>query len=142
VEFVMVETVSPSVNQARAVLLENGDDRVVLGFRETEYRMHLGVLKRVSQTEGKRVKGVIRATARRIDRVGTGGKYVEPVYGPPRRVAGRVVAVDAEANTITVDAGMPLVMTVGAPQQRATDFEAGAFVTMNVMPGATFSPMV
>ncbi len=138
----MSQAATRNVNQARAVLLENGDETVVLGFNETSYRMHLIVLKRLGREEGKRVKGVIRATARRIDRIGTGGKYVEPVYGPPRRVAGRIVALDAEANTVTVDAGMPMVMKVGAPTQRATDFAVGDFVTMNVMPGATFAPAV
>ena len=136
----MAETSLSPVNQARAVLLQNGDDHVVLGFNETDYQMHLGVLRRVKQHEGKRVKGLIAAKARRVDRIGAGGKYVEPVYGPPRRVAGRVVAVDAEANSVTVDAGMPNVMKVDAPNQRATDFAVGDFVTMNVMPGANFTP--
>ena len=138
----MPDTAQRPVNQARAVLVENGDEQVVLGFNETDYQMHLGVLKRLPQDTGKRVKGAIRATARRIDQIGTGGKFVEPVFGSPRRAAGRVLAVDAEADTITVDAGMPIVMKVGAPNQRATDFDAGDFVTMNVMPGATFTPTV
>lgn len=131
-----------NVGQARARLHTNGDDVVVLAFDGTDYQLHLTVLKRLDQEEGKRVKGVIRGGARRIDRIGTGGKFVEPVYGSPRRVAGRIVAIDAEHNTVTVDAGMPFVLKPTAQNQRATDFSVGDFITTAVMPGTSFAPAV
>lgn len=130
-----------NLNHARARLHTNGESEVVLSFDGTDYQLHLGVLKPLDQQEGKRVVGVIRGESRRIDTIGTGGKFVEPVYGAPRRVAGRIVAIDAEQNTITVDAGMPIVLkpTTG---QRASDFSMGDFITTAVMPGVTFAPVV
>ncbi len=128
-------------NIARAVLLKNGEHTVTLGFTGTNYELHLNVLRALNQQEHKRVKGTIRVQARRIDRIGTGGKYVEPVYGSPRRLAGRVIATDPTNNTITVDATMPVVIKPDN-HQHASDFEVGDFVTMNLMPGATFTPAV
>ena len=43
------------------------------------------------------------AEAKRIDVVTTGGRYVEPVYGRPRRVQGTVIAI--EDGAVVVNAG-------------------------------------
>jgi hypothetical protein len=115
---------------------------VVLTFPNTDYRLHLepaggslpaGIDGRV----GSMVIGTVRANARRVDVVRSGGRYVEPVFGRPRRVQGRVVSVDAGRGTITVHAGVPIVCRVTAPGQKAGDYEAGAFVSFDVERGAT-----
>lgn len=87
---------------------------------------------------GRTVMGKARATAKRIDKVGTGGKCIDPVRGRPRRLQGRVVAVNPSANTVTVNAGVPVVCKVGAPGQKAGDFELMDFVSFDVLRGATF----
>lgn len=111
---------------------------IVLSFYNTNYRTHLIPVGEITAPVGKRIQGVIRAEAKRVDVVRTGGKYVEPVLGRPRRVQGRIVEVDTARNALTVDAGMPIVCRLTDHRQRATDFEAGQFVSFDVLRGATF----
>lgn len=111
---------------------------VVVSLYNTEYLIHLQPVGAVPENRlGKRVEGVIRAEAKRVDVVKSGGRYVEPVHGRPRRVQGRVVEVDASANTITVNAGAPLVCRLTDARQRASSFEPGMFVSFDVLRGAT-----
>lgn len=124
---------------ARAVLLEAHDDRVVLGFADLDYQVHLLVERKPATPEGKRILGVIRAQARRIDVVGSGGRYVEPVYGRPTRVQGKVVDADPEARTVTVHAGFPMVLTLDTGQTPGS-VNVGDFITCATLPGATFTP--
>ncbi len=110
---------------------------LVLRVPNTSYELHLRPANEVTTPVGKRVVGVIRVEARRVDKVGTGGRYVEPVAGRPRRVQGRVVRVEGEA--VVVDAGVPIHLLLTDARQKATDFEPGEVVSCDVLDGATFS---
>ncbi|MCC6661276.1 MAG: hypothetical protein IT437_10365 [Phycisphaerales bacterium] len=110
---------------------------VVFTVPNTDYEMHLVPTAEVRTRPGKRLVGTIRARARRIDVVLTGGRYVEPVWGRPRRVQGSVVAVEPDA--VVVDAGMPIHCVPTDPRQKPADFAPGQFVSFNVMDGATFT---
>ncbi|MEM1212492.1 MAG: hypothetical protein AAGI68_09365 [Planctomycetota bacterium] len=90
---------------------------------------------------GQRVKGVIRAEAKRMDVIAAGGRYVEPVHGRPRRVQGRITGGDAGANVVDVSAGPAVVVTPTAPGQRAGDFMVGQMVSFDVLRGAVFTPL-
>lgn len=107
---------------------------------DTSYELHLRPAGAISTPVGKRIVGRIDAQARRIDTVKTGGRYIEPVAGRPRRVQGHVVAVDAASNTITINAGVPIRCALGDARQQASQFEVGQFVSGDVLDGATFSP--
>lgn len=107
-------------------------------FPNTSYELHLVPAAPISTPEGKRIIGTIRAKARRIDTVGSGGRYVEPVAGRPRRVQGAVIA--AESGEVIVDAGVPIRCTPTDPRQSAEQFQPGQFVSFDVLDGATFSP--
>ncbi len=111
---------------------------VVVSFPNTSYRMHLIPVGEVAGEIGKRILGVIRAQARRVDVVNTGGKYVEPVFGRPRRIQGRVIAADNATNTLTVDAGMPIHCELTDPRQSADRFPLGSLVSFDALDGATF----
>jgi hypothetical protein len=80
--------------------------------------------------------GVIRVKARRIDAVGTGGQFVEPVFGRPRRVQGTVIR--AESGAVVVDAGVPIHVTPTDERQSPDQFQPGTLVSMDVLDGATF----
>ncbi|MEQ8850716.1 MAG: hypothetical protein RIB32_02925 [Phycisphaerales bacterium] len=134
----MPETAKP-VRRATGVLESVDEDSIVLAIPETSYRLHLKVMKAPNTPIGKRVTGLIHVQARRIDVVGTGGRYVEPVFGRPRRVQGSVVAVDPTDRTITVNAGVPIVCRTDG-RQKADQFKTGDFVSMDVHSGATFTP--
>lgn len=113
---------------------------VKLTFPNTRYEMHLIPEQPVTTEPGKRIVGTIHAQARRIDRVDTGGRYVEPVFGRPRRVQGRVVAVEPQAGEVVVHAGVPIHCRPTDPRQNAADFVEGDFVSFDVLDGASFRP--
>jgi hypothetical protein len=113
---------------------------VKLTFLNTNYELHLIPGAAVSTPEGKRILGVIRAKARRVDVVQTGGRYVEPVMGRPRRVQGTVIAVNEGRRSIVVDAGVPIECELTDERQRSSDFPVGVLVSFDVLEGATFSP--
>ncbi len=103
------------------------------------HQMHLAINTPVKTEPGKRILGTIRVEARRVDVCGTGGSYVEPVYGRPRRIQGTIIDIDSSNGCIVVDAGMPIVAKLDN-LQRTSDFTLGDHVTFAVKPGATFYP--
>ncbi|MEM1424195.1 MAG: hypothetical protein AAGH64_09350 [Planctomycetota bacterium] len=133
-------TTTKKTHRLRGVLEEKTQDKVVVSIPETNYRLHLATLNEVATEIGNRIVGTIRLkAAKRFDVVKSGGRYIEPLYGQPRRIQGDIVDVDTANNTITVNAAAPIVVTVNEVQ-KATDFEVGQFVAGDVMSNATFSP--
>ncbi|MEM7681515.1 MAG: hypothetical protein AAF288_06135 [Planctomycetota bacterium] len=117
-----------------------GLEHLVLKLPGTNYRLKLA-WSGAALAERARVSGVITARARRIDVVPAGGRFVEPVFGRPRRVQGRVIAVDADANVVWVKAGPALCVTPTDPRQKASDFAVGALISFDVEAGARLTPM-
>lgn len=126
---------------ATGVLVEKGDGRIVLSLPHTDYRLHLaadaaaGALA-AAELNG-RIAGRIVAAAQRVDVVTTGGRYIEPLYGRPRRIQGTIVATDTKTNTITINCTVPVECRL-MPGQRAADFQPGQFVTCALERGARF----
>lgn len=126
---------------SRGVLSEKSPGHMILDVPESSYEIHLITEGEVPGEVGKKIRGVIHAQARRIDKVKTGGRYVEPVMGRPRRVQGVVIATEPAEDTVTVrvhDCVAIVCRTNG--QQRAAQFEVGDFVSFDVLRGATFEP--
>lgn len=137
-----IESLSPGSIHAAAAKDAGGRIRsvAVLSFPNTSYQTHL-LIESPAALDGKvqkRVVGVIALDARRVDVVNSGGKYLEPVFGRPRRVQGKVVATDAARNTIVVDAAVPVHCRLTDDRQRASDFRVGDFVSFDAMDGASF----
>jgi hypothetical protein len=129
----------PAVARGRVASIE--DDSIVLGFSGTEYRITLRTPNAVNATIGETIQGIIACQATRMDVLRSGGKFVEPVEGRPRRIQGRIVAIDQRNNTVTINAGVPLNVTPHK-LQKATDFEVDQLVTMSVLDGATFEMVI
>jgi len=122
-------------------LEEKSEDRIVLSLPETDYRLHLLVDQQAMAGEvGKRVAGRILARAMRVDRVRVGGRFIEPVFGRPRRLQGRVTAIDPGANTITVQCPCPITCELSV-NQKAGDFRPGELVAFDVKAGTRFEPI-
>jgi len=114
--------------------------RVVLAVPDTSYQLHLLPTASITTPVGKGLVGTIRVKSRRLDAVETGGRFVEPVMGRPRRVQGTVVATDAAANTVLVNAGVPIHCELTDPRQNASQFQPGQMVSADVHDGASFAP--
>lgn len=112
---------------------------IVLAVPNTSYQLHLRSDHAPAAPVGKRIIGRVSAQARRVDGVGSGGKYVEPVAGRPRRVQGTVLSANSAAGTITVDAGVPIECKLTDARQRPEHFAPGTMVSFDVLDGAAFS---
>ena len=74
--------------------------RVRVSLPGMAYRVELvlaGDAAALAGKVGKRVNGTIRGKAQRAWHATAGGCFIEPVWGMPRIVQGRVLAVDVQA---------------------------------------------
>lgn len=124
---------------ARGVLLDVKPDRIVFGVPNTDYRLHLNLVAPLAAAPGTAVRGRIEVHARRIDVTRTGGHFIDPVYGRPRIIQGRVCETGLEHQVMVVQSAIPLHVRVRPPQQ-PSDFEIGSIVNFSVDPGALFVP--
>lgn len=122
------------------VLSEIKDDRITLTLPGTDYRLHLAIKASIGVAAGQRITGHIHARAKRVDVVPSGGRFIEPVYGRPRRLQGSIASTDAEHNTITVRCGAVFTCELTV-NQKAGDFQHGQLVAFDVERGAWFEPM-
>ncbi len=134
----MSESATSSVTISEGVLRASGNGTITLAKPGTDYALELVVGEAPAAPVGGKIRGEIRVNAARMDVIETGGKYIEPVAGPPRRVAGRIVEIDSRVNLVVVDAGPFTVVCTPHELQKATRFRVDQMVTMGVKPGATF----
>jgi hypothetical protein len=83
---------------------------------------------------------LIRANARKLWTVPSGGNFIAPISGTPRTIQGRVRF--AEGQTIVVQAGVPVVITLPG-NESGVDLNNGALgvnslVNAMVMPGVSY----
>jgi hypothetical protein len=84
---------------------------------------------------------IIRLSARKLWTVPSGGNFIEPIFGPPRKVQGRIRYLDDDR--MVVQAGTPIVVALPADPS-AYDLvrgplAVGSIVNVSVLPGATFA---
>jgi hypothetical protein len=137
-----MSAVTTNLALVRTPIVSADGRKIILRFPGTEYELYLDLAMPLPSSSARDAAGVIRARARRVDVVETGGRYVEPLQGPPRRVQGTILAADATANTLTVACApgcrMVCELTAG---QRAGDLAVGALVAFELDGRACFQPM-
>ena len=120
------------------VLNKEDDGTVTLKVPGTDYQFKLVPEGEATSSNGEMISGIIRAQAQRVDVIKAGGKYIEPVYGRPRRVQGMITGGDVATNTIIVNAGGAVIHAKLMDLQKAGDFMIGQNVSFDVEAGATF----
>jgi len=138
-----MSTAAASAPTIHGVIQDSKPDMVVLQIPGTDYRLHLvpaSAAAAATLTVGARVDVKLTARAKRVDVIRTGGRFVEPIIGRPRRLQGRVTATDPQHNTITVFCGAPFTceLTMG---QNASEFPVGTLVAFDVERGAKAEPV-
>ncbi len=116
--------------------------RLVLAVPGTAYKLDLVAAAGTAAdmpVAGKRIKGTIEARALRVHTARGGGRFIEPVEGAPRIVAGSVRAVDGPSGRVLVDAVVPMWVSVPA-EQEIEAFSQGDLVNFYVESGTTFTP--
>ena len=129
---------------ARGVVESLSDSMLVLAIPGTDYRLHLVLTVPAGEIDvarGGKIKGLIQAKALRIHPARGGGRFIEPVWGAPRIVAGQVVAVDPATRRVSVDAVVPMWVTA-PPGQDLSVIQPGQLVNFYVESGATFHPVI
>lgn len=111
---------------------------VVLAVQDNAYRLRFA-WKGASAPSVGRIKGTIRVHALRVHAAASGGRFIEPVIGAPRIVAGRVDAIDAHSATISVRSVVPMHVAL----ERREDLAAcsiGSLVYFHVRSDSAFVP--
>ena len=88
---------------------------------------------------GKKVNGTVRGKALRAWQATAGGCFIEPVWGAPRSVQGRVLAVDVDANAVLLDLVFPAWISI-EPSQSAGSWQTGDMLNFYVESGMRFTP--
>ena len=127
---------------AQGVVKSADDKNLILQIPGTSYELHLALAGASTLKVGETVRGVIRARARKVWTMAAGGNFIQPLFGQPRVVQGRVMAI--LGTTLTVQAGTTFEMELPADQS-ALDLKngqlvPGAMVNITLFPDASFSP--
>ncbi|HSI31961.1 MAG TPA: hypothetical protein VK986_00095, partial [Tepidisphaeraceae bacterium] len=125
---------------ARGKILRIEGDYAVFNPAGTTYEIHLLYPKGKAPTPSDRQTSVvIRATARKVWTVPSGGNFVTPIFGPPKIAQGRTK--DLSDRQMILHAGVPIVVTLPTSED-AYDLQKGpltvpGLVNCTLMPGAT-----
>lgn len=128
---------------ARGILRSVSDDKIVLSISGTDYRLHLTPSVPAAQIiapVGRPIHGVIDAVALRIHPAEGGGKFIEPIYGAPRIVAGVVLHADEINRRVLVDVSVPMWVSTQLGQDYSILGE-GELVNFYVASGTRFTPV-
>jgi len=128
---------------ARGVLKSLSDQKIVISVPGTEYQLHLEPTVAAAEIDvavNKRVRGTIHARALRMFEATGGGRFIEPIWGEPRIVAGYVLSVDQPNRRVLVHTGVPMWMTL-EDRQPADMFKEGQLVNCYVQSGTQFTPV-
>ncbi len=147
-------TAAPVPSAARVELQEvlpasaSAPARVRVTVPGTAYRLDLVLdgdaapLQRRLATRGAgtvRLKGTVRGRALRAWHAAAGGCFIEPVWGTPRIVQGRVLAIDVNANAALIDLAVPAWIAMEASQP-AAQWQTGDMLNFYVESGMAFTP--
>ena len=128
---------------ARGIVESLDSDGIVLRLPHTDYRLHLKLAVPAGQVTagpGQRIAGTIEARALRIHPAAGGGRFLEPIIGEPRIVAGAVLAVEKDRRRVLIDAAAPMWLTTEEDQDFGV-IAAGGLVNCYVRSGAAFTPL-
>ncbi len=125
------------------ILKSVSEDRMVLTVPGTDYELALVPTVPAADIDtppGKRIRGTVTARALRIHAAAGGGRFIEPVYGAPRIVAGTVLLVREDERRVLVDAAIPI--WVNWQEEQAVDvLQPGRLVNFYVESGTAFTPV-
>jgi hypothetical protein len=137
----MTTAVADTARVVLEAILPGTPTRVQVSVPGTAYRLELvldGDAAALHPRVGKRVAGVIRGRAQRVWNAAAGGCFIEPVWGHPRIVQGRVLAVDPDSNAVLLDLAVPAWMTLEASQSAAS-YQTGDLLNFYCESGVRFS---
>ena len=121
----------------RARIREHDGDRLVLAPSGNAYELTFVAKGTVQAAVGQRVAGHVEAEALTVHAAEAGGRFIEPVQGQPRIVAGKIASVDADSGRVLLDSVIPMTLHLQTHSDLAQCVEGG-FVNCHVESGAVF----
>ena len=125
---------------ARGKVVDAKDSMVVFQPCDTNYQLYLQTARPYTGPLGQLIDARLRAKARKVYTVPSGGGFISPIFGSPRTLQGRALHVDDRQ--IVIRAGVPIA--VDLPQgDDALDLSEGAIsvgsiINVAAFPGMTF----
>jgi hypothetical protein len=127
---------------ARGKIIAIEGRTIVFAPENTNYELRLEAAGPLDGAQvGVLTTAVIRISARKLWTVPSGGNFIEPIFGPPRKVQGRIRYLDDDQ--MVVHAGTTFLIAMPADPS-AYDLvrgplSVGSLVNVSVLPGATFA---
>jgi hypothetical protein len=126
---------------ARGKILRIENNLIVFNPAGTTYELHLvSANGELPTPSSQTISCHIRAKARKVWTMASGGNFVTPIYGTPRVIQGRVRYL--EDGLAVVQAGAPIILTLPA-ESEAFDLVNGPVIptgqlNATLVPGTTF----
>jgi hypothetical protein len=131
---------TPSDFPARGRIRQASGNSVVFLPGGTNYELHLQTPQVYDGPIDSPVQGVIRLQARKVYSVPSGGNWVQPIFGTPRIIQGRVRWLDE--NRLILQAGTHFLIDLPAERSgiELPDGEVAVNMLVNAvcLPGAMF----
>jgi hypothetical protein len=132
---------SPLDYPARGRILRVENGQAIFNPSGTSYELHLDAAPgvRLPEPTANTVAVHIRATARKVWTMPSGGNFVTPIFGPPKVIQGRVRYL--EERLAVVHGGVPII--VALPENPVDfDLERGpvfpsVIINATLLPGGT-----
>jgi hypothetical protein len=115
-------------------------DAIIFNPAQTTYQLRLLTPGGYQGPVNQPIQGMIRALARKLYTVPSGGNFIDPIFGPPRIIQGRIRFLDQQQ--MVVQAGTFILVELPA-EDSAYDMGSGPLVVGGLvncmaMPGARF----
>jgi hypothetical protein len=126
---------------ARGKIIEVNGKRVIFNPSGTTYQLHLEFAGEGDpQVSTQPIEILIRIQARKVYTVPSGGNFIQPIFGTPKIIQGRVRYADDRA--IVVQAGATIICELPSAET-AIDLsegkiQVGHMANVVALPGATF----
>jgi hypothetical protein len=131
---------SPQDFPARGKVLRIAAGKIIFSPINTNYEIQLEPAQPFDGPIGQQILCLIRAKARKVYTVPSGGGFIAPIFGSPRTIQGRALYVDEQQ--IIIRAGVPIIVELPKSDD-ALDLEEGAISVGSIVnavafPGTTF----
>jgi hypothetical protein len=125
---------------ARGKVTAVSNGKVHFAPSNTNYDLHLECSPPYAGPIGELITATVRAKAKKVYTVPSGGGFISPIFGPPRTIQGR--ALHVQDGLVVIRAGCPIVVEL-PKDESGVDLEegpisVGSIVNAVALPGVRF----
>ena len=132
VTFPAMSTASEWSARGKVTAIKEG--KVHFAPSNTNYELHLETAQPYSGPIGELITATIRAKARKVYTVPSGGGFISPLFGSPRIIQGR--ALHVEDDFVVIRAGCPIIVDL-PKDDSAVDLDDGSITVGKIVNAVT-----